>query len=210
MKNFLRNTYLKVKDLFPTKPKKRTDQKVLSDIASILDRYNYHGPEVTDESLIKQLNEWQELSGIMDWKNRVIREKAVNTIYHEDVKAKIEEFKSMPDRMDHLRSIARRAAERIIEAEERAKYYGIQMEMNLKNILDDTKKIEDSWKKYYKASGDSEETASLFSEFLEKRKYLTKRQVSLMTVSAVFIGGKISNPLHFHKEMKRVKQNAGK
>lgn len=205
MKKFLQATYLKIKELFPTKPKKNTDKKVLRDIASILDRYDYHRLEVTNESLIKQLNEWQELSGIMDWKNRVIREKAVNTIYAEDVKAKIEEIKSSQNKMDHLKNMAKIAAERMIEAEERANYYGIQMELNLQKILNDTKKMEDGWKKYFKTSGDKEETADRFGEFLEEKKYLTNRQVGLMKVSAVFIDGKISNPLHFSREMKNAR-----
>ena len=207
MKKFLQTTYLRLKDLFPKPKNKNPDEKVLKDIAKILDRYNYHGPEVTDEHLIEQLNEWQRLAGIMDWKNNVIRLKAVDTVYNEEVNRLIEKIKNDQKEFGRITQFARTAAERAVEANERAQYYGVAMESSKQAIFNEIAKIEKQWKEYFVKSGDFEETANRFAEFLVKKKFLTQKQVNKMLVGAVFIGGKIDNPLHFHREMKHVREN---
>ena len=90
--------------------------------------------------------------------------------------------------------------------DETAKISAILMEEKTETINSDMKKMVNAWMEYFDISKDEEPTAKLFGSFLVKKKYVSKKQMERVRVSAVFIDDTMKNPYTFHEELERVKQ----
>ena len=106
------------------------------------------------------------------------------------------------------KNLCRRAeikAESRIVQEETAQLYASSMAENRRRMEEREAELVSKWLKHLTEKECEDPEPCDFAEFLIKNKYLTKDELERMTISAIFIGGKMINYPDFDLEMKRVK-----